>query len=157
MAARMAAMESLSSCAPQLNCQPAPPMAQAPTPSAVISRSLLPNFLVDGISIRCPDFRKRTKWDRFDFLRLPRKSSVFHARFDVRVRRLDQSSERAFIHLLTRSQLHMPHEPARANQQAIRIGQHSAMEEPDIYVRSENIDVAERRVSQAGDGTAVMQ
>jgi hypothetical protein len=45
----MAEIESLSSCAPQLNFQPAPPIAQAPTPRVVIERSLLPSCLVMGI------------------------------------------------------------------------------------------------------------
>src|SRR3954451_9396658 len=54
MAARIAALESLSSWSPQPNFQPLPPMAHAPTPSAVISMSLFPNrfvsliFLVDA-------------------------------------------------------------------------------------------------------------
>src|ERR1700733_13274041 len=40
----MAWTDSLSSCAPQANCHPPPPMAQAPTPIGVISRSLEPSF-----------------------------------------------------------------------------------------------------------------
>src|SRR5580700_3380624 len=43
----MAATDSLSSCAPHANCQSPPPMAHAPTPIGVISRSLAPSrFLV---------------------------------------------------------------------------------------------------------------
>src|SRR5690242_14558069 len=39
----MAAMDSSSSCGPQANAQPPPPMAQAPMPMGVMSRSLLPS------------------------------------------------------------------------------------------------------------------
>src|SRR5689334_2668447 len=42
-AAWMAAMESTSSCGPQANAQPLPPMAHAPMPIGVIFRSLLPS------------------------------------------------------------------------------------------------------------------
>src|SRR5215469_927876 len=51
----------------------------------------------------------------------------------------------------------MAHEFAGALQQASRIRQRGAVEEPHVYVRGENIDVAERRISQTGNRTAVMQ
>src|SRR5579864_5647772 len=51
----------------------------------------------------------------------------------------------------------MAHELAVALQQACRIRQRRAMKEPHVYVRSEYIDVAEGRISQTGDRTAVMQ
>src|SRR6202163_3332835 len=51
----------------------------------------------------------------------------------------------------------MAHELAGALQQAGRIRQRCAVKEPDIYVRSEYIDVAEGRISQTCDRTAVMQ
>src|ERR1700686_576450 len=41
----MAAMDSWSSCGPQANAHPPPPIAQAPIPRGVIPRSLLPSFL----------------------------------------------------------------------------------------------------------------
>src|ERR1700678_2795806 len=40
----MAFTDSLSSCAPQANCHPPPPMAHAPTPIGVISKSLAPSL-----------------------------------------------------------------------------------------------------------------
>src|ERR1041385_5457767 len=39
----MAAIDSSSSCGPQANCHPPPPMAQAPIPMGVSSRSLFPS------------------------------------------------------------------------------------------------------------------
>src|ERR1700674_738827 len=39
----MAAMESLSSCAPHPHCQPPPPIAHAPYPTGVMFKSELPN------------------------------------------------------------------------------------------------------------------
>ena len=51
----------------------------------------------------------------------------------------------------------MPHEPAVALQQAGGIGQGRALEEADVYVRSEYVDVTEGCISQARNGTAVMQ
>src|SRR6266576_2255547 len=51
----------------------------------------------------------------------------------------------------------MAHELAGALQQAGRIGQRCAVKEPHVYVRSEDIDVAEGRISQTGNRTAVMQ
>src|SRR6266446_5678289 len=42
----MAAMESLSSWAPQANSQPPPPIAQAPKPTGVINRSEVPSRFV---------------------------------------------------------------------------------------------------------------
>src|SRR5262252_100304 len=51
----------------------------------------------------------------------------------------------------------MTHERASALQQAGRIRQRSAVKEPHVDVRGENIDVAEGRISQTGNRTAVMQ
>ena len=51
----------------------------------------------------------------------------------------------------------MTHEPARAVQQARRIRQRCALEEPYVYVRSEYVDVAERRISKTCNRAAVMQ
>src|SRR6266702_8964769 len=51
----------------------------------------------------------------------------------------------------------MTHELAGALQQASRIRQRCAMKEPHVYVRSEYIDVAEGRISQTRNRTAVMQ
>src|SRR5450755_2369214 len=51
----------------------------------------------------------------------------------------------------------MAHELAGALQQARRVPQRCAVKEPHIHVRSEYIDVAEGRVSQTCNRTAVMQ
>src|SRR5260370_7218918 len=51
----------------------------------------------------------------------------------------------------------MAHELAGALQQAGRIRQRCAVKEPHVYVRSEYIDVAEGRISQTCNRTAVME
>src|SRR5260221_1705418 len=51
----------------------------------------------------------------------------------------------------------MAHELASALQQVSRIRQCCALKEPHVYVRSEYIDVAEGRISQTCNRTAVMQ
>src|SRR6266705_3227605 len=51
----------------------------------------------------------------------------------------------------------MAHELACALQQAGRIRQRCAVKEPHVYVRGEYIDVAEGRISQTCNRTAVMQ
>src|ERR1700686_4682996 len=51
----------------------------------------------------------------------------------------------------------MAHELASALQQAGRIRERCAVKEPHVYVRSEYIDVAEGRISQTCNWTAVMQ
>jgi hypothetical protein len=49
------------------------------------------------------------------------------------------------------------HEPTGALQQARRIRQRRAVKERHVYVRGEHVDVAEGRISQTGNRTAVMQ
>src|ERR1700682_6180865 len=51
----------------------------------------------------------------------------------------------------------MAHELAGALQQADRIRQRCAVKEPHVYVRSEYIDVAEARISQPCNRSAVKQ
>src|ERR1700719_2498683 len=51
----------------------------------------------------------------------------------------------------------MAHELAGALQQAGRIGQRCAVKETHVNVRSKDVDVAEGRISQTCNGTAVMQ
>src|ERR1700751_3675276 len=51
----------------------------------------------------------------------------------------------------------MAHELAGALQQAGRIRQRCSVKEPHVYMRSEDIDVAEGRVSQTCNRTAVMK
>ena len=83
--------------------------------------------------------------------------AVFDARLYIRVRRIDEPAQLCGVCGRSRSQLHMAHELARALQQARRIPQRCAVKEPHIYVRSEYIDVAEGRISQTCNRTAVMQ
>jgi hypothetical protein len=49
------------------------------------------------------------------------------------------------------------HELAIALQHARWVRERCAVKEPDAYVRRENIDVGERRISQTGHRAAVMQ
>ncbi len=51
----------------------------------------------------------------------------------------------------------MSHVLAVAVQQACRIRQRCAVKEPNVDVRGEYIDIAEGRISQTGNRTAVMQ
>ena len=83
--------------------------------------------------------------------------AVFYARLYVRVRRLDEPAERCGVCGRSRSQLHMAHELAGALQRAGRIRQRCAVKEPHVYVRTEYIDVAEGRIAQTYNRTAVMQ
>src|SRR4051812_15117942 len=83
--------------------------------------------------------------------------AVFHARLDIRVRRIDEPAERCGICGRFGSQLHMAHKLAGALEQTSRIRQRCAVKEPHVYVRSEYIDIAEGRISQTGNRTAVMQ
>src|ERR1700694_2308623 len=83
--------------------------------------------------------------------------AVFDARLYVRVRRIDEPAQRCGVCGRSWSHLHMAHELAGALQQAGRIRQRCAMKEPHVYVRSEYIDVAEGRISQTCNRTAVMQ
>jgi hypothetical protein len=83
--------------------------------------------------------------------------SVLDARLYIRVRRIDEPAQLCGVCGRSRSQLHMAHELAGALQQARRIPQGRAVKEPHIYVRSEYIDIAEGRISQTCNRTAVMQ
>src|SRR6478735_7799433 len=72
----MASIESRSSCDPHANCQPEPPMAQAPYPTGVICKSELPRVrMFIPVSMR---FWIHTNWRRFsltDFLNIRAASS----------------------------------------------------------------------------------
>src|SRR5580704_17654348 len=83
--------------------------------------------------------------------------SVFNARPYIRVRCLDEPAERCGVGGRSRSQLHMGHELAGALQQAGRIRQRCTVKEPHVYVRGEYIDIAEGRIAQTCNRTAVMQ
>ena len=85
------------------------------------------------------------------------KLPVFYSRLDVRVRHLDEPADRCGVYWRSRSQLYMAHQLPCALQQAGRIRQRSTVKEPHVYVRSEYIDVAERRISQTCNRTSVMQ
>lgn len=88
---------------------------------------------------------------------VPKSLAVFDAGLYVGVRVLDESAYRSGVYGRSRSQLYMAHEFAGALQHAGRIGQRRAVKESYVYVRSENIDVAEGRIAQTGNRTAVMQ
>jgi len=83
--------------------------------------------------------------------------AVFNASLYVQVRRLDEPAERCGICVCFRSQLHVAHELAGSFQQASRVRQRCAVKEPHVDVRSEYIDVAERRIAYACNRTYVMQ
>ena len=83
--------------------------------------------------------------------------AVFYARLYIRVRRLDEPAERGGVCGRARSQLDMAHELAGALQQAGRIRQRCTVKEPHVDVRGEDIHVAEGRISQTCNWTAVMQ
>jgi len=83
--------------------------------------------------------------------------AVFDPRLYIRVRHFDEPAQGCGVCGRSGSELHMAHELAGALQQAGRIRQRCAVKEPHVYVRSEYIDVAERRISQTCNRTAVMQ
>src|ERR1700743_3381372 len=87
----------------------------------------------------------------------PPKLAVFDARFNMPIPRIDKSAEGCGVCHRPGSQLHMTHELAGALQQAGRIRQRCAVKETHVDVRSEYINVAERRISQTCNRTAVMQ
>jgi len=62
------------------------------------------------------------------------KLAVFYARFYLRVRRLDEPSERCGVCGRSLSQLHMAHVLAGALQQASRVRQRCTVKKPHIYV-----------------------
>src|SRR5216684_2714435 len=83
--------------------------------------------------------------------------AVFDARLYIRVRRIDEPVESCGVRGRSRSQFYMAHELASALQQASRIRQRCAVKEPHVDVRGEYIDIAEGRISQTCNRTAVMQ
>src|SRR5229473_4446234 len=83
--------------------------------------------------------------------------AVFDARLYIRVRRVDEPAKSCGVRGRSRSQFYMAHELASALQQAGRIRQRCAVKEPHVDVRGEYIDIAEGRISQTCNRTAVMQ
>src|SRR6267142_1636643 len=66
-------MESASSCGPQANSQPEPPIAQAPKPTEMISRSEFPSLRVSIRILSCESRGtkvRRSEGDYFIFFRL---------------------------------------------------------------------------------------
>ena len=89
---------------------------------------------------------------------LNRSNSVLIvARLYIRVRRINQPAQLCGVRGRSMPQLHMAHELAGALQQAGRIRQRRAVKKTHVYMRSEYIDVAEGRISQTCNRTAVMQ
>jgi hypothetical protein len=83
--------------------------------------------------------------------------AVFNTRFYVRVRHLDEPVERCGVCSRSRSQLHMAHELAGALQQAGRIRQRRTVKEAYVDMRGEYIHIAEGRIAQTCNRTAIMQ
>src|SRR5262249_13614281 len=83
--------------------------------------------------------------------------AVFDALLYVRVRRIDEPSQSRGVCGRSRPQFHVAHELACALQQAGRIRQRCAVKETHVNVRGEYIDVAEGRITQTCNRTAVMQ
>src|SRR6266436_2047649 len=83
--------------------------------------------------------------------------AVFDARLYIRVRRVDEPAKSCGVRGCSGSQFDMAHELASALQQAGRIRQRCTMKEPHVDVRGEYIDIAEGRISQTCNRTAVMQ
>src|SRR5882724_8865353 len=83
-------MDALSSCAPQANSQPEPPMAQAPKPTGVMNRSEFPSclvFIFPGVLVFMMSFYLCTSRSNFGGTALPR--------FKVRQPLLTPKSNRA--------------------------------------------------------------
>ena len=82
---------------------------------------------------------------------------ILNTRLNIAIRRIDERAQSGGICDRSGPQLHMTHALAVALQQAGRITERRAVKEAHIDVRSEYIDVAERRISQACNRTTVMQ
>src|SRR6266850_3702745 len=83
-------MDALSSCAPQANSQPEPPIAQAPKPTGVMNRSEFPScfvFIVPSVLVFIILFYLCTSHSNFGGTALPR--------FKVRQTLLTPKSNRA--------------------------------------------------------------
>src|SRR5215510_2080747 len=78
------------------------------------------------------------------------------ARLYIRIRFIDQLTQRCGVHSGSGFQLYMAHMLTAALQQACRIRQLCAMEKPYVYVSCECIDVAEWRIPHARNRTSVM-
>src|ERR1700679_3641998 len=83
--------------------------------------------------------------------------AVFDPGLYIPVRSIDEFAQGCGVCERSGSQLHMAHELAGALQQTGWVRQRCALKETYIYVGSEYIDVAERRISQACNRAAVMQ
>lgn len=79
------------------------------------------------------------------------------AALHVEVGRFDQLPRRRGVNLAFRSELYMAHELSAAFQQAARIGKFGAQKEPDIDMRREDIDMAERCIAYTRGRMAVMK
>lgn len=76
---------------------------------------------------------------------------------DIAVSLRDQAIQGFFIQFPARAQLHMTHALARAFEQAGRIGKHRAEIKANVRMGFERVDVSERRIPDARNGTAVVQ
>src|SRR5262245_59112580 len=80
----------------------------------------------------------------------------FEARLDIREGSTDQLAKRCGIHLTIRTQFHMSHALATSIQEVGRVREECAVEETDIDMARERVDVGERRVFDARDGTTIV-
>ena len=85
------------------------------------------------------------------------ESAVFDAGLYVGVGGVDQLAQGCGAGGIAWFELYMAHEFAATLEQAGRIGQGCALEESYVHVRGEYIDVCEGRVSETGNGAAVVE
>src|SRR6266513_2853703 len=114
----IAASESVSSCGPQPNAQPPPPIAHAPKPTVVISSPLEPSGRVGNDRRTTPGDRRLGNQQH-----LPRGLASFQ--LPVRLRRLRErelalDAHRQFSALAPAQQLAGPREPLRARRDVVR-------------------------------------
>ncbi len=82
--------------------------------------------------------------------------AVLDARLDIGVRRLNEAGKGLIIDGDSGFEFYVAHELAGALQQAEWIGQRGTVKEPQVDVRSEDIDVAKGRISETGNRTTVV-
>src|SRR2546430_5527119 len=114
----IAASESVSSCGPQPNAQPPPPIAHAPKPTVVISSPLEPSGRVGNVIRTTPGDRRLGNQQH-----LPRGLASFQQ--PVRLRRLRErelalDAHRQFSALAPAQQLAGPREQLRARRDVVR-------------------------------------
>jgi hypothetical protein len=82
--------------------------------------------------------------------------AVLDARLDIGVRGLNETGKGLIVDGDSGFEFYVAHELAGALQQAEWIGQRGTVKEPQVDVRSEDIDVAKGRISETGNRTTVV-